>query len=238
MSLNRVRNELLKGKIFIKSHIKVLGLSNDSNRLIKFAFFNSIRNKSRFCFNNPSSSVASMSPIIKTFQDQVDFPHSLCACSNEKFSNHQQQRNLHVNIIKRTNNSILTKINNDRPVSNKNPQQTTKIGRAQHINFSSMADIQRLATEPSREHIENIRHMLRNVPAKNNDDQDINLEKDPKNGIATVRIKSGAKNGISAKMMCDFLDVIDELYSWDEGKGVIIYGHNNFFCSGMLCRMC
>lgn len=99
-------------------------------------------------------------------------------------------------------------------------------------NFRSMAGIQKLATEPTREHIENIRHLLRHMNAKDNDNQEITLHKDHETGIATVCIKSAAKNGISAKMMCDFLDVIDELYLWSEGKGVIIYGHGQFFCSG------
>jgi len=95
-----------------------------------------------------------------------------------------------------------------------------------------MAGIQKLVTEPTREHIENIRHVLKNMKAKNNDDQAITLQKDHETGIASVCIRSAAKNGISGKMMCDFLDSIDELYSWDEGKGVILYGHDGFFCSG------
>lgn len=106
----------------------------------------------------------------------------------------------------------------------------TLVGAAS--NFRQMAGIQRLANEPTREHIENIRDFLRNINAKDNSNQEISLEKDVVSGIALVRFKSAAKNGISGKMMCDFLDVLDELYQWDEGKGVIFYGHNNFFCSG------
>lgn len=98
--------------------------------------------------------------------------------------------------------------------------------------FQTMAAIQKLATEPSREHIENIRHVLKKINARDNDDQQITLHKDEESKIASICIKSAAKNGISAKMMCDFLDTIDELYSWQEGKGVIIYGHDGFFCSG------
>lgn len=105
---------------------------------------------------------------------------------------------------------------------------------AESSNFRTMAGIQRLVIEPTREHIENIRHDLRNIKAKNNDDQQISLKKNQETGIATVCIKSAAKNGISAKMMCDFLDIIDDLYTWNEGKGVIIYGHQGFFCSGMV----
>lgn len=105
---------------------------------------------------------------------------------------------------------------------------------ANSSNFQTMAGIQKLTTEPTREHIENIRHVLIRMNAKNNDNQQITLEKDSVSGIATVCIRSAAKNGISGKMMCDFLDIIDELYSWREGKGVIIYGYNGFFCSGKL----
>jgi len=106
--------------------------------------------------------------------------------------------------------------------------------KAKHIasQHSSMAGVQKLAVEPSREHIENIRHLLMNINAKDNNDQSITLEKDEENGIGIVCIKSAAKNGISAKMMCDFLDVIDQLYAWPEGKGVLIYGHGGFFSSG------
>lgn len=105
----------------------------------------------------------------------------------------------------------------------------------QSSRFRNMAGIQKLSTEPTREHVENIRLSLRHMNAKNNDNQQITVEKDNESGIATVCIKSAAKNGISCKMMCDFLDVIDELYSWEEGKGVIIYGHKGFFCSGECC---
>lgn len=100
--------------------------------------------------------------------------------------------------------------------------------------FQNMAGIQKLAMEPTREHIEHIRHVLKNMNAKNNDNQQITLEKDHESGIASVCIRSAAKNGISGKMMCDFLDIIDELQAWQEGKGVILYGHKGFFCSGKM----
>lgn len=98
--------------------------------------------------------------------------------------------------------------------------------------FRTMASLQKLAIEPTREHIENIRKNLRHTNAKDNSDQQVTLEKDHNSGIGYMCIKSAAKNGISAKMMCDFLDTIDELHAWPEGKGVLIYGHNGFFCSG------
>lgn len=103
---------------------------------------------------------------------------------------------------------------------------------AQSPNFRTMAGIQKLVTEPTREHIENIRLFLRRMNAKNNDNQQISLDRNHETGIAIVCIRSAAKNGISGRMMCDMLDIIDELYSWNEGKGVIIYGHKGFFCSG------
>lgn len=102
----------------------------------------------------------------------------------------------------------------------------------QPTNFRSMASIQKLVTEPTREHIENIRHLLKRINAKDNNDQSITMVKDHETGIASVCIRSAAKNGISCKMMSDLLDIVDELYSWNEGKGVILYGHGGFFCSG------
>lgn len=136
----------------------------------------------------------------------------------------------------RSNNCIKT-IHNNQTFS-KLSQSPSSIAPAytiaQSTDFRNMAGIQKLALEPTREHIENIRHVLKNMNAKNNDNQQITLEKDDDSGIATVCIRSAAKNGISGKMMCDFLDIIDELYSWHEGKGVIIYGHRGFFCSGKL----
>lgn len=103
--------------------------------------------------------------------------------------------------------------------------------------FRTMASVQKLVTEPTREHIENIRHLLKGINAKNNNEQEITMVKDHDTGIASVCIRSAAKNGISCKMMSDFLDIIDDLYAWNEGKGVIIYGHNGFFCSGKLLQL-
>ena len=105
-------------------------------------------------------------------------------------------------------------------------------GTKSHASRLSMASIQKLALEPTREHIENIRKFLGSVNAKDNSNQLISLVKEPETGIGVVCIKSSAKNAISAKMMCDFLDVIDQLYAWPEGKGVLIHGHEGFFCSG------
>lgn len=149
-------------------------------------------------------------------------------------------------------NILAEKITNVKDISNSNKQhrtQSTSAGTTEkagsdkknsiatrtYDSFQTMASIQKLATEPSREHIENIRKLLKHTNAKNNNDQQITLEKDDISGIGTICIRSAARNGISAKMMCDFLDTIDELYSWQEGKGVIIYGHEGFFCSGKQC---
>uniref|UniRef100_A0A6G1S5M1 Branched-chain-amino-acid aminotransferase n=1 Tax=Aceria tosichella TaxID=561515 RepID=A0A6G1S5M1_9ACAR len=102
------------------------------------------------------------------------------------------------------------------------------------VNVKTIANVQKSVApvEPSREHIENIRQILKYRYAKVNDEQEVTLEKDHASGIGIIRIKSAAKNGISPRMMCDLLDTIDELYSWPQGKGVLIYGHNGFFCSG------
>lgn len=123
--------------------------------------------------------------------------------------------------------STKTNQNND-AFNNTTIQQST--------NFRSMASIQKLVTEPTREHIENIRHLLKGINAKDNNDQSITMVKDHETGIASVCIRSAAKNGISCKMMSDLLDIVDELYSWTEGKGVILYGHGGFFCSGKLSK--
>lgn len=97
---------------------------------------------------------------------------------------------------------------------------------------SPMACVQSLAFTATRESIEAIRQQLRDKNAKENQNQQITLVKDEVDKIATVCFKSAAKNAISAKMMCDFTDILDELYQWNEGKGVLICGHNGFFCSG------
>ena len=36
----------------------------------------------------------------------------------------------------------------------------------------------------------------------------------------------------SGKMMCDFYDIVKELEDWEHGKGVIVHGADNTFCSG------
>lgn len=118
--------------------------------------------------------------------------------------------------------------------NNKNFAFCSAIRNSSSSSLSTMSGIQKLVTEPSRELIDNIRQTLYQINAKDNSEQEITCEKDAETGIATVKIKSAAKNGISGKMMCDFLDVIDQLYAWDEGKGVIVYGHGGFFCSGTI----
>lgn len=121
-------------------------------------------------------------------------------------------------------------------IPQRNQASSIPYALASNPNFRTMANVQKLVIEPTREHIENIRKSIRNTNAKDNADQQVTLEKDHDLGIAYLCIKSAAKNGISAKMMCDFLDTIDELYAWPEGKGLLIYGHNGFFCSGKLMR--
>ena len=119
----------------------------------------------------------------------------------------------------------------------KSPSASKSHALIHNPQYQTMASIQKLATEPTREHVENIRQCLRQTKAKDINNQSITLKKDLESGIGMVCLKSAAKNGISAKMMCDLLDTIDELYSWPEGKGVIIYGYNGFFCSGKFRRI-
>uniref|UniRef100_A0A6G1SQF7 Ethylmalonyl-CoA decarboxylase n=1 Tax=Aceria tosichella TaxID=561515 RepID=A0A6G1SQF7_9ACAR len=129
-------------------------------------------------------------------------------------------------------NYATTKHNLSTTTNRPNSSQIQPYNLTDNVNFKTMASVQKLAIEPTREHIENIRQIIKYRNAKDNDDQEVTLDKDHESGIGVIRIKSAAKNGISAKMMCDLLDIIDELYSWPQGKGVLIYGHNGFFCSG------
>ena len=37
---------------------------------------------------------------------------------------------------------------------------------------------------------------------------------------------------LKGKMMSDLADITDQLETWKEGKGVILHGHGDAFCSG------
>ncbi|XP_078398262.1 ethylmalonyl-CoA decarboxylase isoform X1 [Cetorhinus maximus] len=60
----------------------------------------------------------------------------------------------------------------------------------------------------------------------------IDLQKD-QNGIATLIINHPErKNAFSGTMMLDLRDSVEELENWTNGKGLIIRGADNTFCSG------
>ncbi|XP_032877115.1 ethylmalonyl-CoA decarboxylase [Amblyraja radiata] len=60
----------------------------------------------------------------------------------------------------------------------------------------------------------------------------IDLQKD-QNGIATMIINNPERmNAFSGTMMLDFRDKVEELEHWTDGKGLILRGANNTFCSG------
>ncbi|XP_060072268.1 ethylmalonyl-CoA decarboxylase-like [Ylistrum balloti] len=61
----------------------------------------------------------------------------------------------------------------------------------------------------------------------------VDLTKDVADGIAIVTLNNpDKKNALSGKMMLDFRNVVEELETWDDGKGVILTGSQRTFCSG------
>ncbi|WAR23436.1 ECHD1-like protein [Mya arenaria] len=61
----------------------------------------------------------------------------------------------------------------------------------------------------------------------------VDISKDEESGIATVTMcNSGKKNAFTGKMMVDLLDCVTELEQWTAGKGVVLTGADNSFCSG------
>ncbi|XP_069693644.1 ethylmalonyl-CoA decarboxylase-like isoform X1 [Periplaneta americana] len=61
----------------------------------------------------------------------------------------------------------------------------------------------------------------------------VDLEKNEETGIATLCLNHPERrNAVSGKMMVDFESAINTLENWSSGKGLIIYGHGNTFCSG------
>lgn len=188
--------------------------------------------------SNRSSHIGSYSSLIDF---NVSVPHRALKKSKSQVQYIHSSISLRRSIHTMTNKPRIVSYNStNKPdvrskISTTNGPKPRVVGShniADSPNFRTMAGIQKLVTEPTREHIENIRHVLQHMNAKNNAEQEITLEKDDLTGIATVCIRSAARNGISGKMMCDLLDIIDELYAWNQGKGVIIYGHQGFFCSG------
>lgn len=61
----------------------------------------------------------------------------------------------------------------------------------------------------------------------------VTLDKDERSGIAVVSLDNNKKkNALSGSMMCELNDIINELQSWQTGKGLILRGENKTFCSG------
>nr|XP_054925258.1 ethylmalonyl-CoA decarboxylase-like [Dermacentor andersoni] len=61
----------------------------------------------------------------------------------------------------------------------------------------------------------------------------VQLTKDDHTGIAEVYFSNPTKrNSFSGHMMLQLHDVVTELRSWKEGKGLVFYGGDGVFCSG------
>ncbi|CAG0885987.1 unnamed protein product, partial [Cyprideis torosa] len=61
----------------------------------------------------------------------------------------------------------------------------------------------------------------------------VDLRKDDSTGISWIRLNQPSKkNALTGKMMVDFHDAVVELENWHQGKGLILYGEGDFFCSG------
>lgn len=86
--------------------------------------------------------------------------------------------------------------------------------------------------EINREHIDDIRWRLEKLQCKTPENQEVKLYKNEKTKLAVIEIKSGAKNALSGKMISQLTQVLDQLYEWPRGRGVLICGHNGTFCSG------
>lgn len=145
--------------------------------------------------------------------------------------NSQQKLSTHTSS---NNNNIATNktLDCNDTLNKKQPQTIETSDNTYSVWQNPLANIQSLAASQSRECIENIKNYMRQKNAKHNLDQQIFLTIDNESKIATMCFKSAAKNAISARMMCEFSDILDKLEAWTEGKGLIIKGHNGFFCSG------
>lgn len=83
-----------------------------------------------------------------------------------------------------------------------------------------------------REHIDNLRRKLAELPCKTPDNQDVIMTLDETRQVAIVKIKSGAKNALSGAMIIKLTEIIDQLYRWQDGLGVLLLGDGGTFCSG------
>lgn len=82
------------------------------------------------------------------------------------------------------------------------------------------------------EHINILRRKLEGLDCKTPDNQEISLELDEDTKIATIWIKSGARNALSGRMISKLSECMDKLELWERGKGVLLIGHGGTFCSG------
>ncbi|XP_042861362.1 ethylmalonyl-CoA decarboxylase-like isoform X2 [Penaeus japonicus] len=61
----------------------------------------------------------------------------------------------------------------------------------------------------------------------------ISLHKDDASGIATVTLQHQQRhNAISGSMMVQLANIVEDLSSWETGKGVILQAEGDSFCSG------
>lgn len=73
--------------------------------------------------------------------------------------------------------------------------------------------LQSLALEAAkREHIDNLRSKIEHLRCKTPQDHDVWLEFDENTQLAKIRLKSGAKNALSGKMISKLTEVIDQVY--------------------------
>ncbi|XP_069127547.1 ethylmalonyl-CoA decarboxylase-like [Argopecten irradians] len=61
----------------------------------------------------------------------------------------------------------------------------------------------------------------------------VDLVKHETDGIGVISLNNpDKKNALSGKMMLDFRNVVEDLETWNDGKGVILTGSSGTFCSG------
>lgn len=89
-----------------------------------------------------------------------------------------------------------------------------------------------LVGQANRQHIDTIRWRLQQLNCKTPDEQEIRLFKDEQTKLAIIELRSGAKNALSGKMISQLTEIIDELYAWPEGRGLLVCGYGQTFCSG------
>lgn len=89
-----------------------------------------------------------------------------------------------------------------------------------------------LVGQANRQHIDTIRWRLQQLNCKTPEEQEVRLYKNDHTKLAIIELRSGAKNALSGRMISQLTEVLDELYNWPEGRGVLICGHAGTFCSG------